>query len=381
MITIHDVARRAGVSPVTVSRVINGAVNVHSTTREKVERAVEELGYLPNLAARSLRSRQTSTLALIVPDITNAFWTTIARGVEDAAQAEGYSVLLGNSDENLAKQTGYINAVLQQRVDGVIIAPYETDARTLQPLRAQKTPTVILDRRVEGWEVDSVRTDSVSAAYALTQHLISLGHRSIAIISGPATASTSEERIAGYCLALHDAGIAVDPRMIRQGEFRFRSGRVLADQLFAEEIHPTAFVVANNIMAMGAIESIKDHGKAVPRDIALVCFDELPDLARFFPFLTVIVQPAYEMGVNAAQLLLSRLSASQPLQPREVILPTRLVMRYSCGRFLNLGEEGSITLNPIPDRSENRLVNPLPDEVLSRLERIGGIDFPSPLVE
>src|SRR5512133_567345 len=190
MTTIHDVARQAGVSPVTVSRVINGVNNVNSSTRQKVEQAIKDLGYVPNLAARSLRSRQTSTLALIVPDITNAFWTTVARGVEDAAQAEGYSVLLGNSDESLEKQKSYLNVVLQQRVDGVIIAPFDSDARNLSPLRDLKTPLVVVDRQVIGWHVDTVRTDSVSGAYALTRHLIGIGHQRIAIISGPRATST-----------------------------------------------------------------------------------------------------------------------------------------------------------------------------------------------
>jgi LacI family transcriptional regulator len=364
MTTIHDVAKRAGVSPVTVSRVINDAGNVNAATRARVEGAIAELGYVPNLSARSLRSRQTATLALIVPDITNAFWTTVARGVEDTAQAEGYSVLLCNTDENLAKQTGYINAVLQQRVDGVILAPYDSDPHNLRQLGSLKTPVVILDRLVAGLEVDSVRTDSVSGAFALTQHLVSLGHRQIAMISGPSVTSTAEERVAGYCLALEEAGLPLDPRLVRRGEYRTASGRLLTDQLFQEGLDPTAIIAANNLVAMGVLESLQNHGKTVPQDIALVCFDELPDLARFYPFLTVVVQPAYDMGVNAAQLLLSRIEANVPLHPRHVILPSRLVLRYSCGRFLrradsSVVENATATLTPLKDHSESILVRPL----------------------
>jgi LacI family transcriptional regulator len=359
MTNIHDVAKRAGVSPVTVSRVINGASNVHGATRERVEQAIQELGYVPNLSARSLRSRQTSTLALIVPDITNAFWTTVARGVEDTAEAEGYSVLLCNTDESLAKQTGYLNAVLQQRVDGVIIAPYDSDPRNLSQLGNLKTPLVVLDRRVDGWDVDTVRTDSISGAYALTQHLTRLGYRQIAIISGPSVTSTAEERVAGYCLALEEAGIAIDPRLIRRGEYRSSSGRVLTDQLLNEGISLSAIVAANNIIALGVLESLQNHGKTVPQDIALVCFDELPDLARFYPFLTVVVQPAYDMGINAAQLLLSRINANAPLHPRQVVLPSRLVLRYSCGRFLKQADAGAGYLTPLKDQSETILIRPL----------------------
>lgn len=369
MTTIHDVAKRAGVSPVTVSRVINGASNVNTVTREKVEQAIRELGYVPNLSARSLRSRQTSTLALIVPDITNAFWTTVARGVEDTAQAEGYSVLLCNTDESLAKQSGYLNAVLQQRVDGVIIAPYDSDPKNLSPLGNLKTPLVVLDRRVEGWEVDTVRTDSVSSAFALTQHLIRLGHRQIAIISGPSVTSTAEERVAGYCLALEEAGIPVEARLIRRGEYRSVSGRILTDQLLDEGINLSAIVAGNNVIALGVLESLQNHGKTVPQDIALVCFDELPDLARFYPFLTVVVQPAYDMGVNAAQLLLSRINANAPLHPRHVVLPSRLALRYSCGRFLKQADSAAseVYLTPMKDRSELVLIKPLGNAYSERL--------------
>lgn len=373
MTTIHDVARRAGVSPVTVSRVINGARNVNVATRDRVEQAIRDLGYVPNLAARSLRSRQTFTIALIVPDVTNAFWTTVSRGVEDAAQGGGYSVLLCNTDENLNKQTGYINAVSQQRVDGVIIAPYDSNAANLSQLRELHTPTVVIDRRVDGWEVDTVRSDSVSTAYALVQHLISLGHRRIALVTGPTVTSTAEDRVAGYRMALEDAGIPVDPRLIRRGEYRARSGRQQTDQLFEEGLNPTAIVGANNLVAMGALESIRDHGKIVPQDIALVCFDELPELSGFYPFMTVVVQPAYDMGLNAAQLLLSRINNDAPLPPRKVILPSRMVLRYSCGRMLRRANGENVHLLPLKDISETHLVRPLANIDKAHLSRFSDL--------
>ena len=176
MITISDVAERAGVSPVTVSRVINNRGNVREATRIKVEEAIAELGYVPSGAAQSLRSKRTRTLALIVPDIQNAFWTTVARGVEDAAQSRGYSVFLCNTDENAAKQKHYLDAVISQRVDGVIIAPNDSDASNLAALRRRHVPTVVIDRYIDDWDVDTVIGDSVSATRELTRHLIGLGH-------------------------------------------------------------------------------------------------------------------------------------------------------------------------------------------------------------
>jgi len=345
--TITDVAKLAGVSPVTVSRVINDAPLVNLKTRARVEQAIRELGYVPNVAAASLRSKRTRSLALILPDVTNTFWTTVARGVEDTAQSRGYSVFLCNTDEDLAKQARYLEFVTSQRVDGVVIAPCGRDACNLARLRDRDIPTVVVDRCVDGWETDTVRGDSLSGAYALAKHLIGLGHRRIAIISGPLNTSTAEDRVAGYCLALSEGGIAPDPRLIQRGEFRTASGEELANRLLDEQPRPTAIFAANNAIAMGVIDAAAKRGLRIPQDLALVCFDDLPSISHLFPFLTVVVQPVYEMGVNAAQLLLSRLDATAPLDPRHIILPTRMILRHSCGARLH--KNGHLTLSlPLP---------------------------------
>ncbi len=368
MTTITDVAKRAGVAPVTVSRVINDAPNVSPVTRERVERAIAELGYVPNVVARSLRSKRTRTLAFVVPDITNPFWTTVARGVEDAAQEQGYSVLLCNTDENLAKQQRYVDILISQRVDGVIIAPCNAEAERLAALHDHHIATVVIDRRIEGWEVDTVYSDSISGAHALTRHLIGLGHTRIAILSGPEGAATAEDRIAGYRLALHEAGIPVDPRLIRRGGFNAQAGAALTRQLLDEGLTPTAIFAANNAIALGVIEAVGARGLRIPRDLALVCFDDYPYIGSFFPFLTVVAQPAYEMGANAAQLLLSRLQSSVPLKPRRVVLPVRLVVRYSCGSALKTNGPCLPNL-PLEGLKEERvtLVKPLGVETLQRL--------------
>jgi LacI family transcriptional regulator len=359
--TINDVAKRAGVSPVTVSRVINNAGNVSAATREKVERAIEELGYVPSVMARSLRSKRTGTLALIVSDVTNPFWTTVARGVEDTAQSHDYSVFLCNTDENPVKQQCYLDVVVAQRVDGVIIAPYDSDAQNLAQLRKRNIPTVIIDRRIEGWDVDSVRGDSVSGARALVQHLISLGHRRIAMLSGPANTSTADDRIAGYCMALTEAGIPVAPGLIKRGEYRITSGAELTHQVLDEGLNPTAIFAANNTLAAGVIQALGKRGLRIPQDIALVCFDDLPNVSYLFPFLTVVVQPVYDMGMNAAQLLLSRLDSEVSLQPRHVVLPTRLIVRHSCGSRLQDSDHPTLSL-PFPKNAqieESTIVKPL----------------------
>ncbi|MGE5603636.1 MAG: LacI family DNA-binding transcriptional regulator [Nitrososphaerales archaeon] len=341
MTTINDVAKRAGVSPVTVSRVLNGAPNVNAATRERVNRAIAELGYVPNIVARSLRSRRTRSLALILPDITNPFWPTVARGVEDAAQKGGYSVLLCNSDENADKQARYLEVVASQQVDGVIIAPCDSDPSKLAILRDRGVATVVIDRRIDDWDVDTVRGDSVGGAHALVRHLVKLGHTRIAMLSGPAETSTSQDRVAGYEAALMHAGLPVDSRLLRYGEFREASGREMMQSLLADCPVITAVFAANNAIAVGALEALGERGIRVPQDMALVCFDDLSPASQLFPFLTVAEQPAYEMGLEAARLLLSALAAGAPLAPRHVMLPCRLIVRHSCGSRL---DEGSISL-------------------------------------
>lgn len=355
MPTISDVARHAHVSPGTVSRVINAADNVTPEIQARVEQAIAELNYVPSMAARSLRSKRTSSLALVVPSVTNLFWRNLTRGVEDAAQGRGYAVLLCNHDDSLAKQQRYLEFATSQGVAGVIIAPHRADAAELMPLRTRAIPTVLINRRIRGWEVDGVYSDSVSAARALTRHLIELGHRRIALLSGPPHLSTVQERIAGYCVALEEAGISLDSlqsQFIRSGEFRADSGERLTEQMLAAGLTPSAIVTANNEIALGAIGALARHGLRVPHDVALACFGDSDE--TYFPFLTCIVEPAYEMGTHAAQLLFSRLEHHADTPPQEVVLPTRLVIRYSCGSHLKSDGQASpwLVVPPeIPGRS------------------------------
>ena len=322
-----------------------------------MEQAIAELGYVPSGVAKSLRLKRTKTLALIVPDIQNSFWTTVARGVEDAAQSSGYSIFLCNTDENAEKQRHYLEVVISQRADGVIIAPSDNKVENLALLRKRRIPTVVMDRYIDGWDVDTVMGDSVAASRALVKHLINLGHTRIAMISGPQTTSTSTDRIIGYRIALAEAGIPYDPDLIRIGEYRSISGERLTHQLLESDNRPTAIFAANNVIALGVIDALSAHGLRIPQDMALVSFDDLPNTSRLFPFLTVAVQPAYDLGANAAQLLLSRLQSDQLPPPRHVILPTRLIIRHSCGATLNDPTLPTLTL-------------PLGSEVYERVELV-----------
>ena len=329
MPTIRDVAKRAGVAPITVSRVINNSGYVSAETRVRVEAAVDELGYVPNRLARSLRLNRTNTLALVVTDITNPFWTTVVRGVEDAANDAGFTVILCNTDESETKQDAYLQVLLQKRVDGILFVPASSAAEPVEFVQKQGVPIVVLDRRVPDARVDVVRGDSEGGAYLLVRHLLDLGHRRIAALSGPKTVSTSVERVSGYRRALQEAGLDEGAEQIYYGQFTQRFGYQATQEAFERTPKPTALFAANNFIAIGALRALGDAGLRVPEDTSLVSFDDLTSELVIDPFLTVADQPAYEMGQLAAELLIARLSGSAANGYKEIVLPTEMIVRRS----------------------------------------------------
>lgn len=335
--TIREVAKRAGVAPITVSRVLNNSGYVQAATRARVEQAAAELNYVPNMLAHSLRSSRTQTLALVVADITNPFWTTVARGVEDVANGQGFNVIYCNTDENPAKQGQYVDMLLRRRVDGVLLVPAdsvsEESRQAVRALQAQRVKVVVLDRRIDGVAVDSVRGDSVGGARQLTEHLLALGHRVIGCLSGPANLSVTADRVAGYSQALAAAGVAVDETLIRYGAFTVESGHALLSELLRRSPRPTAVFAANNFLAVGALRAARAAGLQVPGDLSLAVFDDLPASFVATPFLTVAAQPAYALGATAARLLLARLHGDGEPALVTAVLPTELIVRGSTARW------------------------------------------------
>jgi LacI family transcriptional regulator len=337
MTNIRDVAKLAGVAPITVSRVVNSADGVRDDTRQRVQQAISQLHYVPNTLARSLRSRQSHTIALIVSDITNPFWTTVARGVEDIAAENNFQTILCNTDESPIKEANYLNLLVERRVDGVIIAPTTRDKRQLAVLKQLQVPCVLIDRRVDGFKADLVYGDSRCGARLLLDHLISLGHCRIALINGPSSISSAQDRADGYRDALAAHGIAVDANLIFQGDFKQESGCRLTRQVLTLDPRPTAIFAANNFIALGVLQALQEEELRVPEDMALVCIDDLPFFSAIDPFLTVVAQPAYEMGAAAAGLLVERLTTQRAGKAREVVLAPQLIIRRSCGQGLHIG--------------------------------------------
>ena len=334
MPTIRDVAKLAGVAPITVSRVINDSGYVKLDTRERVDAAIEELGYVPNMLGQSLRFKQTMTIAVVITDITNPFWTTVTRGVEDVAQARGYSIILCNTDESEDKQEQYLQMLLRRRIDGILLVPTSSDPAPVELVQKQKIPLVLMDRHVPDVDVDIVRSDSEEAAYQITSHLLSLGHRQIAMLAGPQSVSTSVDRVNGYRRALHDAGLPKSAEKIFLGKFTRETGYSMAQQMLKELSKITALVAANNFIAIGAMQLLSEKNIRVPEDIAIVTVDDLPSALTITPFFTVATQSALEMGQQATQLLLDRISGTADAPCQEIILPVEMIVRASSGTAL-----------------------------------------------
>ena len=330
MTTVLDVAKRAGVAPITVSRVINNSGYISQATRERVEAAVKELGYVPNTLARGLRSKHTRMLALVVTDITNPYFTLMARGVEDAAGASGYTVVYCNTDESEEKEENYANLLAQRQVDGVLLVPSCGKVKTIKFLLSNDINVVALDRRVTGIEIDSVLSDSVNGAYQLVKLLIGLGHKRIAMITGPKDVSTSVDRVAGYQQALIESGLG-NNEQVYYGAFIQQSGYEFTKQAMMQSPRPTAIFGANNFIAIGIIKALRDLQFDVPGDVSIGAFDDLPESMLVAPFLTFVEQPAYEMGRTATELLLKRISGELTGGYKKLILPTQIIERRSTG--------------------------------------------------
>jgi LacI family transcriptional regulator len=333
-----DVAALADVSTATVSRVLTNRPGVGDSTRQRVLDAVERLGYRPNAVARSLRVESTYTLGLVIGDIENPFFTELARAVEDAASAHGYSLILGNADEDAARQERYVDVLLNRRVDGLLVVPAVAQSDAIGLAVRQRAPIVFVDRELPGIDVPVVRSDGHAAMHELVEHLLSLGHRRIALISGPEQASTGMERLAAFRETLGVAGVPLPVAYVRHGDFQEASGETEMAALLALETPPTAVIAADNLMALGALRVIRRYALRIPDDIALASFDDSPWFELLDPPLTAIAQPTKELGALAVTTLLELMDRhSAPSRS----LPCRLVARASCGELSWSEKRGS----------------------------------------
>jgi len=328
MPTISDVARAAQVSTATVSRVLNGNTEVDPAMAARVRTAVKSLSYRPSRIARSLRTRRSTVWALIISDIRNPFFTEMIRGVEDVAFANGYSLVLCNSDENLIKELDYLQLALAENMAGVILTPASRSKTDISNLSAHGVPVVTADRRLEDGLVDRVLVDNAKGAEMAVAHLAAAGYRQIGCISGPTNISTGAERLAGYRAGIKAQKLRTGGELVRHGDFHEAGGKAAMQQLLALDHSIDAVFVANNLMTLGALEAIAEAGLTVPTDVAVVGFDDMSWAPLLRPSLTTVAQPTYDVGAETARMLLGRINGFSGAA-RELMLTPTLRVRAS----------------------------------------------------
>jgi len=334
-VTISDVAKSVGVWPKTVSNVIHDYPHVRASTRSKVLKAIEELGYQPNIAARSLVTKRHDLIGFVLWDILNPGYTEMVDTIVARAREKGYMLILGSAGRDPEEETRMATLLIQQRVDGVILASTTKDSEAPGRLMATGVPVVMVSRHVESVSADCVVADNISGGYLVTRHLLDLGHQRIAFIRGTPNASTSVDREAGYRRALESDGLAYDESLMGSGNYTAQGAYSAACRLLSLDERPTAIVCANDLMAIAVIDAVLDAGLHVPEDVGVTGFDDIAWAGSRSLNLTTIRVRMDLMAQEAVSLLLGRIQGEVTGSPREVILPPELVVRRTCGTSLS----------------------------------------------
>ncbi|KGX89145.1 catabolite control protein A [Pontibacillus litoralis] len=327
-VTIYDVAREASVSMATVSRVVNGNPNVKPTTRKKVLEAIERLGYRPNAVARGLASKKTTTVGVIIPDISSIFFAELARGIEDVATMYNYNIILSNSDQNKDKEIHLINAMLGKQVDGLVFMGGTVTEEHVQELKKSPVPVVLAATVDETEEIPSVNIDYEKAAYEATKSLLDNGNKYVAYVSGPIETSISEQKRTGYLKALRDHGVKSEEKYIVSGDYTYDSGIEAIEHFMQMDEKPNGIFVASDEMALGVIHGAQDKGLHVPNDVEVYGFDNTRLATMVRPTLSTVVQPMYDIGAVSMRLL-TKFMNKEEVTEQNVILPHRNIKRNS----------------------------------------------------
>lgn len=328
--TIKDVARAAGVSVATVSRVVNDSGPVSEETRRRITEVAAELRYTPNSAARSLSTRRTHAIGVLLPDLYGEFFSEVIRGIDQAAQRRGYHILVSSSHADRTQVEAAIRA-MQGRVDGLILMSPDVDATALDANLHHGLPVVLLNCRVDGTAHASLTVDNYRGAFDMVRHLLEHGHRRVAMITGPERNHDALERLRAYRDALAEAGLPESARCELAGDFLETTGYEAARRLAALDPRPTALFCANDMTALGALSALREAGLRVPEDVAVAGFDDIP-IARYAnPPLSTVHVNISELGTKAADALLGVVHGQQESDDHHEVMPTTLVLRDSCG--------------------------------------------------
>ncbi|MBO1005809.1 LacI family DNA-binding transcriptional regulator [Pseudogracilibacillus auburnensis] len=336
--TIEDVARKANVSVATVSRVINAQGGVRKSTEEKIVQAIKELNYVRNAVARSMVRKETKTIAVIVPDICNPFFSEVVAGVERKAIAKDYFTMVSSSNESKINERKLIQHIIERGVDGVVVTTADESGEQLKPLFDLKVPIVAVDRVIKNYQVDTVIIGNREGAYEAVRHLIHEGHKDISIIRGPQNTTPGYERYNGYVQAMKEFGLDIREEFIGDGDFREDSGYEIAKKFSQLDTPPTAIFSSNNLMSIGALKAIQEMNWKLGEEISFLGFDDI-EIATFTrPQITTVSRPMRQLGEVAFQLLYDQLMEEniKERKSREIILTPHLNIRESCKRKIVL---------------------------------------------
>jgi len=329
-ITIKDIAKMAEVSTATVSMVLNNkGEHISVQTKERILQIAREYNYVPNTMARSLVTKQTKTIGLVIPDIANPFFPEIARGAEDKANEAGYSIIFCNTDDDIEKERRYIDMLSEKMVDGIIFTASSDRNYWLDKLHKQSIPIILLDRDIPlDGRVGRIVVNNQQGTYEGTKYLIEKGYRNIAFINGNIANETAKNRLAGFKSALQDHGLEIKNKTILEGSFKREWGYGAATWLLNQKIDFDAVVCGNDLIAIGAIKALKDAGKKIPQDVAVLGFDDIYMAKLVEPELSTISQPKYEMGYKASELLINMIEKNKAME-KPIVFDTKLVIRKS----------------------------------------------------
>jgi len=328
LVSIKDVARLAGVSPTTVSRVINGTGKTSANTARKVLQAIEKLNYQPNLLARSLRSQRSRLLGFLVIDIESPVFARLAKYIEEAATRKGYNLILCNVGENPKKEREYLEILIQRQVEGILFSRVSDESLLYRTPQLEKIPYVVLDRSLEKEEAPTVKLDNYQAGVLAAEHLFSLGHRQFACITGPLTIKICRERLEGFVETLQRKGIPQEDIFVAQGNFKIDGGRSGMENILFLPQPPTAIFCMNDMMALGAMWTIRERGFSVPENFSIVGLDNSILSEYSFPPLTTVAQP-FDLMASRAMELLVKLIEGKKVRKKEILLPPKLMVRSS----------------------------------------------------
>ncbi|AZR74901.1 hypothetical protein BBF96_10665 [Anoxybacter fermentans] len=327
-ITLKDIAKKAGVSESTVSRVLNGIPKASSETRDKILKIAKELGYYPNDVARSLAKQKTHIIGLIVSDIANPYFASVIGGVEEVASLKGYSLIISATGGKEKEELKYIKILKEKKVDGIVFMSGRMPDSCEKALVESEIPTVVVSRKVKSF-LPSIHIDNIGESYKAVEYLIKLGHRRIAMISGPCIDKESGyHRLLGYKNALADYDLPFEEELVQEGDFKMDSGRKAMENLLSLKKLPTAVFAASDAMGVGAIKAIKKAGLRVPEDISVIGFDNSIISLACDPELTTIGQPVKDLGRTAMEMLY-KIIQGEELERRTIYLPCELIIRGS----------------------------------------------------